>query len=210
MSFDLLVNAFVTLVVIIDPFALVPLFLALTVGMSAAERRQVALRSCVIAFAILAGAALAGDWLLRELGITMPAFRIAGGLLLFWIAVEMVFSAEAERKSETAEGARIKDRIRNVAAFPLGIPLLAGPGAITATLLLAAQRPGVAYTAALLGVLAAALAIAAVCLFLAEALTGLFGATVRSVLSRLLGVILAAMAVQFVIDGVRTALLAAP
>ena len=210
MSLDLLVNAFVTLVVIIDPFALVPLFLALTVGMSAAERRQVALRACAIAFVILAGAALCGDWLLRELGITLPAFRIAGGLLLFWIAVEMVFSAEAERKSETAEGARIKDRIRNVAAFPLGIPLLAGPGAITATLLLAAQRPGIAYTAALLAVLAAALAVAASGLLFADMLARLMGATVRSVLSRLLGVILAAMAVQFVIDGVRTVLAAAP
>jgi multiple antibiotic resistance protein len=202
MPFDALVNAFVTLIVIIEPVALVPLFLSLTLGLSPAQRREVALRACLIAFLILTGAALAGDWLLRQLGITLPAFRIAGGLLLFWIAAEMVFGEQAERKSSTASDAKVKDRINDVAAFPLGIPLLAGPGAITATLLLAGQRPGdVGFVATLIGVIAAALAVAALCLLAAERLDRLIGTTVRSVTSRLLGVILAAMAVQFVIDG---------
>ncbi|ALK09294.1 MarC family protein [Blastochloris viridis] len=202
MPLDALVNAFVTLVVIIEPVALVPLFLNLTFGLSPQHRRQVAVRACLIAFAILTGAALAGDWLLRQLGITLPAFRIAGGLLLFWIAAEMVFGEQAERKITTASEAKTKDHINNVAAFPLGIPLLAGPGAITATLLLVGQRPGdIVFAAMLIAVIAAAMGIAALCLLLAERLDRMIGTTMRSVTSRLLGVILAAMAVQFVIDG---------
>src|SRR6266849_547395 len=128
---EFLISALVTLLVVVDPVGLVPAFLATTDGLSAKSRRQVALRACLIAGAILIGAALIGDWLLRQLGITLPAFRIAGGLLLFSIASEMVLGVRTERQSRDAEQA-CEEHVRNIAAFPLAIPLLAGPGALTA------------------------------------------------------------------------------
>src|SRR5215470_15977452 len=138
MPLDYLISALATLIVVVDPVGLVPTFLAVTQGLPQQARRRIALRAAIIAAAILAGTALVGDWLLRQLGITLPAFRIAGGLLLFAVASEMVFGVRIERQSKEAEEA-IEERVRNMAAFPLAIPLMAGPGAITATLLLAGQ-----------------------------------------------------------------------
>ena len=200
---DFLVTALVTLGVVIDPVGLAPTFLAVTDGMSAAERRRVALRACLIAAAILMGAGLIGDWLLRTLSISLPAFRIAGGLLLFSIASEMVFGVRIARATrEAAEVA--EERVRNIAAFPLAIPLMAGPGAITATVLLAGRAAGDPIR---LGVLFGVIVlICAACLaaFLAANRIGrLIGITGNVVLTRLLGVLLAALAVQFVIDGIR-------
>ncbi len=155
MPLDYLISAAVTLFVVVDPIGLVPTFLAVTTGFPAAARRNVAVRAAVIAGAILTGSALIGDWLLRQLGITLPAFRIAGGLLLFSIASEMVLGVRTGRQSRDAEQA-IEEHVRNVAVFPLAMPLLAGPGAITATVLLAGQaeaRP--LYVLILVGVIAA-------------------------------------------------------
>lgn len=203
MTADQLANAFVTLLVIVEPVAVVPLFLALTDGFDAAQRRQTALRACLVAFAILAGSALVGEWLLAQLGITLPAFRVAGGLLLFSIAFEMVFARRTERKYGAVDGARAAEHMRNIAAFPLAIPLLAGPGAITATLLLAGQTAmDPARLASLIAVIGAVMALAWLCLALAHRFAGLIGVTGNAVLSRLLGVILAALAVQFVADGI--------
>ena len=136
MPLEFLISALVTLLIVVDPIGLVPSYLAVTHGLPKRARRSVALRAAVIAAAILAGSALIGDWLLRTLSIGLPAFRIAGGLLLFSIASEMVFGVRIERQSRQAEDA-IEEHVRNVAAFPLAIPLMAGPGAITATVLLA-------------------------------------------------------------------------
>jgi multiple antibiotic resistance protein len=138
MPLEYLVSAFVTLFVTVDPIGLVPSFLAVTHDLPLQARRNVALRASLIAAAILAGSAFVGDWLLHALAITLPAFRIAGGLLLFSIASEMVFGVRVARQSQQAEEA-IEERVRNVAAFPLAIPLMAGPGAITATVLLASR-----------------------------------------------------------------------
>src|SRR5437660_1480741 len=135
------VAALVTLLVVVDPIGLTPAFLGVTAGLPRLARRQVATRACVIGFAILTGAALAGDWLLRTLSISLPAFRIAGGLLLFSIASEMAFGVRIARQSETA-GKAIEEHVRDIAAFPLAIPLMAGPGAITATVLLAGRAGG--------------------------------------------------------------------
>jgi multiple antibiotic resistance protein len=132
MLIEFFISALVTLLVVVDPVGLVPAYLAVTAGLPAKARRGVAWRACLIAAAILAGSALAGDWLLRTLSITLPAFRIAGGLLLFSIASEMVFGVRIERQSRQAENA-VEEHVRNVAAFPLAIPLMAGPAAITAT-----------------------------------------------------------------------------
>jgi len=207
MTVEFLTSALVTMFVIVEPFALVPIFLAVTPGFSAAQRRQVAWRACFIAFLILSACAFFGDWLLRMLGISLPAFRIAGGLLVFWIAFEMVFGLRAGRKTETAREAIDKEHIVNVAAFPMAIPLLAGPGAITATLLLAGQAAGSPATmAALIAVLAVVILVSWACLSMAEAVNALLGTLGNAVVSRLLGIILAALAVQFVMDGVRAAL----
>ena len=155
---------------------------------------------------ILAGSALIGDRLLRALSIGLPAFRIAGGLLLFSIASEMVFGVRIERQSKEAEHV-IEEHVRNIAAFPLAIPMMAGPGAIAATILLAGRANGdPVQLAMLLGVVAVVLLLCFVMFLLAGRIAVLIGTTVSVVLSRLLGVILAALAVQFVIDGVRATL----
>jgi multiple antibiotic resistance protein len=206
MLLEFFIAALVTLVVVVDPVGLVPSYIAITSDLPARARRVVALRACLIAAAILAGCALAGDWLLRTLSITLPAFRIAGGLLLFSIASEMVFGVRIARQSKAAEQV-IEEHVRNIAAFPLAIPLMAGPGAITATVLLAGRGGGDPMRLAiLLAVIAAVLALCFVVFTLAGRITMLLGNTGNIVLSRLLGVLLAALAVQYVIDGVRVAL----
>ena len=200
---DFLVAALVTLIVVVDPVGLTPAFLGVTAGLPRAARRQVALRACLIAFAILTGAALIGDWLLRMMSISLPAFRIAGGLLLFSIASEMVFGLRITRQAETADKA-IEEHVRNIAAFPLAIPLMAGPGAITATVLLAGRAGGDPMRlAALVGIIAVVMAVCLVVFLAAGRIERVLGATGNTVLSRLLGVLLAALAVQFVIDGVK-------
>src|SRR5215203_1330290 len=130
MPLDYAVSALVTLLVVVDPIVLAPVFLSLTQGLSPAAQRSVALRAAIIAAATLGGFALAGAWFLQQLGISLPAFRIAGGLLLFAIAFEMVYGQRTDRQARTADQAIHKDRAHHIAAFPLAIPLLAGPGAI--------------------------------------------------------------------------------
>jgi multiple antibiotic resistance protein len=208
MPLDYIVSALLTLLVVVDPIGLAPTFLAVTDGMPREARRSVALRACVIAACILIGTALIGNWLFVKLGISLSAFRIAGGLLLFSIATEMVFGVRSRHEGETAEQA-LEEHVRNVAAFPLAIPLMAGPGAITATVLLSGKADGRALQlGALIGVV---LVVVAACLgvfLLAERIGRLLGITGTVVLSRLLGVLLAALAVQYVVDGIRAIFLA--
>ncbi len=207
-ALDTLFNAFVTVLVTIDPPALAPLFLALTAGMSRAERMQVAVRASLIGLGVLALFAVAGATILSVFGITLPAFRVAGGLLLFYIAFEMIFERRQERKEKHADAAISKDHIRNVAAFPLAIPLISGPGAISATVLLSGSFPSLAGQLMLVVIIAGCIALTLLTLIAAERIDGFLGETGRSILTRLLGVILAALAVQFVADGVK-ALIAA-
>ncbi len=206
MSFDSFTSALVTLLVTLDPIALAPVFLSLTQGMSAQQRRSVSKRATIIAFVVLALFCLGGEVAMRALGISLPAFRIAGGILLFWIACEMVFERRTERKQQTADTAITKDHIRNVAAFPLGIPLLAGPGTITVCILYAGQAKG-SYT--YMGELLGALALGTLCCYivfrLAPQVSRLLGITGNIVMSRMFGMVLAGMAVQFIIDGVKAA-----
>lgn len=206
--FETLFNAFVTLLVTIDPPGLAPLFLALTPGMTRAERNQVAIRASVISVILLGIFAVAGAAILAVFGITLPAFRVAGGLLLFYIAFEMIFERRQDRKERSADAAITIDHIRNIAAFPLAIPLIAGPGAISATVLLSGTFAGPGQRAMLVAIILACIALTYLVFVLAERVDRFLGETGRSILTRLLGVILAALAVQFVADGVR-ALLAA-
>jgi multiple antibiotic resistance protein len=210
MSSDTFVSTLVTLLVTVDPVGLAPIFLSLTTGMTTREGAQVAMRATVLAFGILAFFAVAGEQLLHWLGIGLPAFRIGGGLLLFWIAFEMVFERRAVRKEEAARSTVNLDHPRDVAAFPLAIPLMAGPGAITAVILLSSRTDGHLIANAALFGLTAAVMLACLAVFVAATrVAGLLGSTGNAVLTRLLGVLLTALAVQFVADGMRALQLSA-
>lgn len=197
--------SFVILFVVIDPVALVPIFIALTQGSSDAIRRKIAIRGPLISFIVLLVFAYGGAALLRALGIETPAFRIAGGLLLFWIAFEMLFERRNQRKEEVADRARSDEETLDLAAFPLAVPLISGPGAI-ASIVLLMQQYGISWqgqTGVILAV-AISLAITLVMLSLAGPVQRLLGRTVISTLSRVLGIIVAALAVQTVVTGITT------
>lgn len=202
MPFDYLISAFVTLLVVVDPIGLAPVFAGLTAGLPRRAQRQVAQRACLIAGAVLFGTALVGDALLRGLGITPSAFEIAGGLLLFLVATEMVLGTRLQEQSKTAEQA-IEDHVRNIAAFPIAIPLMAGPGAIAATILLSAAAYTTVMWVLLILVIIAVCGITFLVFISASEISRFLGITGNVVLSRLLGMILAAFAVQYVIDGIR-------
>lgn len=198
-----LINAFTTLMVTTDPPGLAPIFLALTAGMNAAERRQTAIRGTIIGFLILALFAITGKGVLSVLGISLPAFRIAGGFLLFFIAFEMIFERRQERKEKVTVVAITKDHIHNLAVFPLAIPLISGPGSISATILLAGNFPSALDRIQLIIVIAVVFSAILAALLVADRIDRYLGQTGRAILTRLLGVLLAALAVQFVIDGLR-------
>jgi multiple antibiotic resistance protein len=204
-STETMISALTTLLVTVDPPGLAPLFLGLTQGMNQAQRQQVAVRGAVMGFAILTVFALFGATILGALGISMGAFRIAGGLMLFAIAFEMIFEKRNERKEKTTGDAITKDHIHNLAVFPLAIPLIAGPGAISATVLISGTMDGWVGKLQLIMVIGAVLALVFVSLFLADRLNRFLGVTGRALLTRLLGVLLAALSVQFVVDGVKSA-----
>ncbi|MGJ0510306.1 MAG: MarC family protein [Methylocystis sp.] len=198
------IGAFVTLFVVVEPLGLAPVFLAATAGHSGAARASIAARACFYAFLILTGAAFGGAALLRAMGITLPAFRVAGGLLLFSIASEMVLGVRLGRDSATAHQA-LGENGRNVAAFPLAIPLMAGPGAITATLLIAGEAHGdAARLAALIGAILAVVVLCWIVCRLATGVQRLVGASASIVMEKLIGVLLASLAVQFVMDGAKS------
>lgn len=195
---------FATLLVVVEPLGLAPIFLATTVGHSRSARAGIAARACVYAFFILTGAALGGEALLRAIGITLPAFRIAGGLLLFAIASEMVLGVRIGRDAETAAQA-VGENGGHIAAFPLAIPLMAGPGAITATLLIAGEaHDDPASLAALIGAILAVILICWAVCRLATRVEQLVGASASIVMEKLIGVLLASLAVQYVVDGARS------
>ncbi|WP_205388942.1 hypothetical protein SuNHUV7_30530 (plasmid) [Pseudoseohaeicola sp. NH-UV-7] len=192
-----LITAFVTLFVIIDPIGLLPLFAALTQGMSARDRRIIGLRACVVAGFLLCIFTLFGEAVLGFVGISMPAFRIAGGILLFLTALDMLFERRTKRREDRAD-----DR-PDPSVFPLAIPLIAGPGSIATVILLAAQNPGAQGLTLVIGVMLSVILVTFVFFLGAGALEKLFGKTGINVITRLLGMLLAALSVQFVLDGLR-------
>ncbi|WP_297322620.1 MarC family protein [uncultured Bartonella sp.] len=200
----LLLNAFITLLVTIDPPGLVPIFLGLTHGMTHSERKSTAIAASVISFAILIAFALIGGAILESLGISLGAFQIAGGILLFAIAFEMIFEKRSERKQKTVRTAVTKDHIHNIAAFPLALPMIAGPGAISATILMASKNPGFIGTVISCSVILISVFVCYGFMLLALPIDKILGETGRTILTRLFGVILAALAVQFVANGIIT------
>jgi multiple antibiotic resistance protein len=202
---DYLTSALATLLVVADPIFLSAIFLGLTNNLAPKERREVALRGSIIALCILVAAGLGGAKLLQLLGISLSAFRIAGGLLLLSAAAEMVFDRRSQRLQATADTAVSIDHVKNIAAFPLAIPLMAGPGAITAMILLAGRAEGrVDHLVGLFGVTAIVMFACYLSFLMAERISKTMGITGRAVITRLLGIILAALAVQFMIDGIIT------
>lgn len=203
MELEFAKDALITLFVAIDPPGLIPIFITLTAAMTAAERKKTARTSVLIALCILMAAAIGGATLLETIGIGIPAFRIAGGLMLFYIAWEMIFNMREERKTGHAEDSVSKDSIKNVAVFPLAMPMISGPGAITATILLASKTGGSTVNYAVL--LLSLMTIAFLCWLmfrLSERIDRMLGFTGRTILERLLGVLLAALAIQIVGDGI--------
>lgn len=201
---DYFLNAFATLFVTIDPIGLAPIFLAVTAGATPEARRSIANRSCLIAVILLMIFATAGDNILKLLGISISAFRIAGGLLLFWTAFEMVFEKRQQRKSETAVRALDDNAAKDLAVFPLAIPLISGPGSISASVLIASHAPDWIALAGFLTLILIIIAMVYVVFLLSDKLDRYITQTARAVLTRLLGVLLAALAVQFIADGVKT------
>ena len=197
-----LLNALTTLFVTIDPVGLLPIFLGLTSGMTRRQRAEVAARACTVAAIILVIFTLAGSAILNVFGITLSAFRVAGGLLLFAIAFEMVFERRTERQTEVAERAITSEQLRSIAVFPLALPLIAGPSAISATILLAGAIGPVRGEIAVATISVAICALTFLIFLAAHRIERILGETGRVVLTRLLGVLLAALAVQFVADGV--------
>ncbi len=208
--FQLFISSFVTLFVVIDPPGCVPIFSSLTAGTTPRHRRDMAIRSSLIAGGVLIAFALGGEAFLSALGITLPAFKIAGGLMVFVIAIDMVFEKRTQRRENRAEevksaadaaGKPLEEE--DISVFPMAIPMLAGPGSIASVMLLSAKTGDLVQEAVVLAALVAVLALTLLCLIAAGPIMKLMGAKFEGALTRLLGVVLAALAAQFVVDGIK-------
>ena len=200
---ELFLSAFVTLFVVIDPPGCAPIYAGLTKGATREQARAMAVRACVIATIILVVFALFGEQLLGALHIELDSFRIAGGIMLYIIALEMVFEKRTQRREERAEKVAATPEIEDVSVFPMAMPMLAGPGAIAAVMLLQNEARGPQATLVVLAALLVVMLLTLLALIAASPLMKLVGARVEAVITRLLGVLLAALAAQFVIDGLR-------
>jgi multiple antibiotic resistance protein len=200
---ELFISAFVTLFVIIDPPGCAPIYAGLTKTATNVQSRNMAIRASVIAAAILFGFAFFGEALLGALHIQLDSFRIAGGLMLFWIAFEMVFEKRTQRREERAEKIAADPEVEDVSVFPMAMPMLAGPGAIAAIMLLMNEAGSFDEKLVVLGALSSVLLITMAALIAAGPLMRVFGDKVEAVVTRLLGVLLAALAAQYVIDGLK-------
>jgi multiple antibiotic resistance protein len=199
---ELFVSALVTFLVVIDPPGCAPIFASVTAGATPAHRRAMAFRSVGIASGILIFFGLLGQDLLHALGVSLSAFRIAGGILLFLIAIDMVFEKRTERRESRAEEVSASQQ-EDISVFPMAIPMIAGPGSIASIMLLMARSEGLTESLVVMGALLATLLLTLLCLLLAGPLMRLLGHRMEAMITRLLGVILAALAVQFVIDGLK-------
>jgi multiple antibiotic resistance protein len=200
---ELFGSALVTFLVIIDPPGCAPIFASLTRGASPAQRRSMAIRSSLIAWSILMFFALLGRPMLSALGISLASFRIAGGILLFYIAVEMVFERRTERRERRADSIEGTPEAEDISVFPMAMPMIAGPGSIASAMLWVSRAETPVHIAVVLAAITVVMLITAATLLAAGPLLRLIGEKIESVITRILGVILAALAAQFVIDGLR-------
>jgi multiple antibiotic resistance protein len=203
---ELFISAFITLFVVIDPVGVMPMFAALTQGAERKFRRRMAFKGTLISFMILGFFAITGDGLLDLLHISLSAFRIAGGILLFFVAIDMVLVRSSGLSSTTTRETQEAEHRQDISVFPLAIPLIAGPGAITSMILLTGGGERRLQTVVVvLAVMALVLALNWILLLLSNRLVKLIGVTGAGVISRVLGILLAALAVQFVLDGITEA-----
>lgn len=200
---DSLLNAFVVLFVVIDPIGVTPMFAMLTRGLDPQAQRKAALKGTALATAILLIFFLVGDELLAYLGIGLPAFRIAGGVLLFLIAIDMVFARHSGLRSTTIREQKEAEHKQDVSVFPLAFPLIAGPGALTTVLLMSSGAQGTLIFLGMISIVLLVLGLTLLSLLTAPLIMRALGETGANVLDRLFGLILAALAAQFVIDGIR-------
>jgi len=203
---ELFTTAFITLLVIIDPPGCAPIFASLTRGTDGAHRRRMAIRSAFVAWCILIFFALLGEPLLRTLGISLSAFRLAGGIMLFMIALDMVFERRTERREERAKEIEGTPEAEDISVFPMAIPMIAGPGSIATIMLLTARAEGTVEGLIVLAAMTAVILLTLISLVMAGSLMKLIGAKLEAMITRILGVILAALAVQFVLDGLERSL----
>lgn len=203
---ELFTTAFITLAVIIDPPGCAPIFASLTSGTSAGHRRMMAIRSAVVAWCILVFFALLGEPLLDTLGISLSAFRLAGGIMLFIIALEMVFEKRTERREARAQEIEGTPEADDVSVFPMAIPMIAGPGSIATIMLLTARADGTVQWLVVLAAMTAVILLTLLALLAAGPLMRLIGPKLEAMITRILGVILAALAAQFVVDGLERSL----
>ena len=203
---ELFTSAFVTLLVIIDPPGCAPIFASLTSGTTSAHRRAMAIRSVAVAWCILLFFALLGEPLLRTLGISLSAFRLAGGIMLFMIALDMVFERRTERREGRAEELIGTPEADDISVFPMAIPMIAGPGSIATIMLMSARAQGTVEGLIVLGALTAVILITLFALLAAGPLMKFIGAKLEAMITRILGVILAALAVLFILDGLEQSL----
>lgn len=199
------VTAFVTLFVVIDPIGLAPVFIALTQGMPGHMRRAIGLRAMLIGALLLTIFGLFGDAILDVIGISMPAFRIAGGVLLFLTALDMLFERRTKRREDQGEDHMKDTSHEDPSVFPLATPLIAGPGALASMILLVGQNEGPGHTAIIILVMLAVVACVACMFALSTVIERLLGRIGVMVVTRLLGMLLAALAIQFILDGVAQA-----
>ena len=203
---ELFTTAFITLAVIIDPPGCAPIFASLTSGTAPGHRRAMAIRSSFVAWAILMFFALLGEPLLRTLGISLSAFRLAGGIMLFMIALDMVFERRTERREERAKEIEGTPEAEDISVFPMAIPMIAGPGSIASVMLLTARADTIAEDLVVLAAMTVVIVLTLVALLTAGPLMRLIGAKLEAMITRILGVILAALAAQFVLDGLERSL----
>jgi multiple antibiotic resistance protein len=203
---ELFTSAFITLAVIIDPPGCAPIFASLTKGTADAHRRQMAIRSALVAWCILVFFAILGEALLGKLGISLAAFRLAGGIMLFIIALDMVFEKRTNRREERAREIEGTPDADDISVFPMAIPMIAGPGSIATIMLLSARAQGLPEQLVVLGAMTTVILLTLIALLLAGPLMRLIGAKLEAMITRILGVILAALAVQFVLDGLERSL----
>jgi len=203
---ELFVSSLITFFVVIDPPGCAPIYAGLSAGATPAHRRAMAVRAVGVAAAILLVFALFGEDLLRGLGISLASFRIAGGIMLFLIALEMVFEKRTQRREDRAAKVADDPEVEDVSIFPMAMPMIAGPGSIASVMLLMARNDGIERTLVVLAALASILLLTLVSLLAAGPLMRLLGAKIEAVITRLLGVLLAALAVQFVMDGLSVSL----
>ena len=199
---ELFISTFVTFFVVIDPPGCAPIFASLTSGAPPSHRRSMAVRSVMVAASLLFAFAIFGEAFLGALGVSLDAFRIAGGIMLFMIALEMVFEKRTERRENRAQDVKDSEH-EDISIFPMAIPMIAGPGSIASAMLLTSRSNGLPESLTVLGALAAVLMLTLLCLLVAGPLMKILGYRLEAMITRVLGVILAALAAQFVIDGIK-------